>query len=226
MQVNSEDRADVRVGLRAFLRQDPDVIMVGEIRDNETAEIAITRVAHRSPGVLDHPHQRRRRRHHASRRHGDRAVPRGLVARRRARPAPRAPPVPRVPRAVPPDRGRAAQARHRSAGVLRRRACSIPPMRSKYTPPPKGMLYQARDGGCARCRKPGYTRPNRHLRAADDGRRRPPAGARRTPTRTRSSRRADRQGHGHAARRRRAQGPARASRRVEEVMLVTAEDKQ
>src|SRR5918912_4358216 len=27
--------------LRAFLRQDPDVIMVGEIRDKETAEIAI-----------------------------------------------------------------------------------------------------------------------------------------------------------------------------------------
>src|SRR5437660_11325398 len=28
-------------GLRSFLRQDPDVIMVGEIRDRETAEIAI-----------------------------------------------------------------------------------------------------------------------------------------------------------------------------------------
>jgi len=28
-------------GLRAFLRQDPDIIMVGEIRDTETAEIAI-----------------------------------------------------------------------------------------------------------------------------------------------------------------------------------------
>jgi general secretion pathway protein E len=28
-------------GLRSFLRQDPDVIMVGEIRDGETAEIAI-----------------------------------------------------------------------------------------------------------------------------------------------------------------------------------------
>jgi hypothetical protein len=27
--------------LRAFLRQDPDIIMVGEIRDIETAEIAI-----------------------------------------------------------------------------------------------------------------------------------------------------------------------------------------
>jgi type IV pilus assembly protein PilB len=28
-------------GLRAFLRQDPDIVMVGEIRDTETAEIAI-----------------------------------------------------------------------------------------------------------------------------------------------------------------------------------------
>jgi type IV pilus assembly protein PilB len=28
-------------GLRSFLRQDPDIIMVGEIRDNETADIAI-----------------------------------------------------------------------------------------------------------------------------------------------------------------------------------------
>jgi type II secretory ATPase GspE/PulE/Tfp pilus assembly ATPase PilB-like protein len=30
--------------LRAFLRQDPDIIMVGEIRDLETAEIAIQRL--------------------------------------------------------------------------------------------------------------------------------------------------------------------------------------
>ncbi len=29
------------MGLRAFLRQDPDIIMVGEIRDEETAEIAV-----------------------------------------------------------------------------------------------------------------------------------------------------------------------------------------
>ena len=29
------------IGLRAILRQDPNVIMVGEIRDFETAEIAI-----------------------------------------------------------------------------------------------------------------------------------------------------------------------------------------
>jgi type IV pilus assembly protein PilB len=42
-QVNVDDRAGLTfpVALRAFLRQDPDIIMVGEIRDLETAEIAI-----------------------------------------------------------------------------------------------------------------------------------------------------------------------------------------
>ena len=40
-QVNREKKYDFLAGLRAALRQDPDVIMVGEIRDNETAEIAI-----------------------------------------------------------------------------------------------------------------------------------------------------------------------------------------
>jgi type IV pilus assembly protein PilB len=42
-QVNVDDKAGLTfaVALRAFLRQDPDIIMVGEIRDLETAEIAI-----------------------------------------------------------------------------------------------------------------------------------------------------------------------------------------
>ena len=42
-QVNVNDRAGLNfsVALKAFLRQDPDVIMVGEIRDLETADIAI-----------------------------------------------------------------------------------------------------------------------------------------------------------------------------------------
>lgn len=39
--VNNKIGLDFAVALRAFLRQDPDVIMVGEIRDLETAEIAI-----------------------------------------------------------------------------------------------------------------------------------------------------------------------------------------
>ena len=42
-QVNIDDRQGLTfpVALKAFLRQDPDIIMVGEIRDLETAEIAI-----------------------------------------------------------------------------------------------------------------------------------------------------------------------------------------
>ena len=42
-QVNVDDRAGLTfpVALKAFLRQDPDIIMVGEIRDLETAEISI-----------------------------------------------------------------------------------------------------------------------------------------------------------------------------------------
>ena len=41
VQVNPKIDLTFATGLRAFLRQDPDVIMVGEIRDRETAEIAI-----------------------------------------------------------------------------------------------------------------------------------------------------------------------------------------
>jgi general secretion pathway protein E len=40
-QVNSKIDLTFANGLRSFLRHDPDVIMVGEIRDRETAEIAI-----------------------------------------------------------------------------------------------------------------------------------------------------------------------------------------
>jgi type IV pilus assembly protein PilB len=42
-QVNVNDKAGLNfsVALKAFLRQDPDVIMVGEIRDLDTADIAI-----------------------------------------------------------------------------------------------------------------------------------------------------------------------------------------
>ncbi|MFA6463901.1 MAG: GspE/PulE family protein [Candidatus Paceibacterota bacterium] len=40
-QVEVEKGYTFAAGLRSTLRQDPDVIMVGEIRDNETAEIAV-----------------------------------------------------------------------------------------------------------------------------------------------------------------------------------------
>jgi general secretion pathway protein E len=41
MSVNTKIDLDFAKGLRHILRQDPDVIMIGEIRDRETAEIAI-----------------------------------------------------------------------------------------------------------------------------------------------------------------------------------------
>lgn len=41
VQVNTKTGMTFAAALRAFLRQDPDIIMVGEIRDLETAEIAV-----------------------------------------------------------------------------------------------------------------------------------------------------------------------------------------
>ncbi|MBU1159753.1 GspE/PulE family protein, partial [Patescibacteria group bacterium] len=40
-QVNMKKNLNFTTGLRSIVRQDPDIIMVGEIRDNETADIAI-----------------------------------------------------------------------------------------------------------------------------------------------------------------------------------------
>ncbi|MGL5968977.1 MAG: GspE/PulE family protein [Kluyvera sp.] len=40
-QVNSRINLDFARGLRAILRQDPDVVMIGEIRDTETAKVAV-----------------------------------------------------------------------------------------------------------------------------------------------------------------------------------------
>ncbi len=41
IQVNSKVGVDFAAGLRAILRHDPDVVMIGEIRDKETAEVAV-----------------------------------------------------------------------------------------------------------------------------------------------------------------------------------------
>ncbi len=41
VQINEEVGLDFKTGLRSMLRQSPDVILVGEIRDMETAEIAV-----------------------------------------------------------------------------------------------------------------------------------------------------------------------------------------
>ena len=77
-------------GLRSVLRADPDVIMVGEIRDAETARIAIE-AALTGHMVLTHAaHQRCAGRHHPPAGDGDRVLPHLLGDRLRGRPAARA----------------------------------------------------------------------------------------------------------------------------------------
>ncbi len=51
VEINHKIGLDFATVLRAFLRQDPDIIMIGEIRDRETAEIAI-KAAHTGHLVL------------------------------------------------------------------------------------------------------------------------------------------------------------------------------
>ena len=75
--------------LRAFLRQDPDRILVGEIRDQDTAQIAI-QAALTGPGALNPAYQRCRRRSNALHRHGRTAFPAGCHTARRAGAASRA----------------------------------------------------------------------------------------------------------------------------------------
>lgn len=54
-QINNKSNLTFATILRAFLRQDPDVIMIGEIRDRETAQIAI-QAAHTGHLVLSTLH--------------------------------------------------------------------------------------------------------------------------------------------------------------------------
>ena len=86
--------------LRSFLRQDPDIIMVGEMRDLETAQISIqaSLTGHLVLSTL--AHERFARRGHASGRHGRGAVPDFLDADGRAGPAVGAHGLQELPHAV------------------------------------------------------------------------------------------------------------------------------
>ena len=90
VQVNPKAGLTFASGLRAMMRADPDVIMVGEIRDRETAQIAVeaaltghlvlsTLHTNDAPGAITRLD-----------RDGHRAVPRLERDRLRRRPAPRA----------------------------------------------------------------------------------------------------------------------------------------
>ena len=104
VQVQTENGVTFAKALRSILRQDPDVIMVGEIRDRETAEMAIQAALtghlvlstlHTNDSVVgDHP----------TGRHGRRTIQDRRGAGRRRRPAVGAKSVRRLPRALLPVR--------------------------------------------------------------------------------------------------------------------------
>ena len=181
--------------LRAFLRQDPDVIMVGEIRDKETAEIAIhaSLTGHLVLSTI-----------HTNDAAG--AVTRlvemeiepflvrssviGILAQRLvrvlcqhckvpyrptdyeldpARPRPRAP---RVASAAPAELAQV----HRARARLRVR---------RHDHGGRPMFYKA--GGCDQCMNKGFVGPARHLRAPGHRRRRRARSSSRAPTRRPSS---------------------------------------
>jgi general secretion pathway protein E len=64
-QVNTKVEMTFARGLRAILRQDPDVVMVGEIRDLETAQIAVQASLTGHLVLVDAAYEHRRRRAHA-----------------------------------------------------------------------------------------------------------------------------------------------------------------
>ena len=74
VQVHPKIDFTFAAAMRSFLRADPDVIMVGEMRDHETAAIGDRGLAHRPPGLLHPAHQLGPGDDHPPPRHGHRPV--------------------------------------------------------------------------------------------------------------------------------------------------------
>jgi general secretion pathway protein E len=153
--INSKIDLTFAAVLRNYLRQDPDVIMIGEIRDGETAGMAIQASL---TGHLVFSTVHTNDAAGAITRLVDMGiepflVASSLVACLAQRLVRRLCPECRVPYKPSDDELEKIKVDPAAfhAGTVR-----IPPLRSKYTPPPRGMLYQARDGGCPKCSKSGY----------------------------------------------------------------------
>ena len=104
VQLNRKAGMTFASGLRSILRQDPDVIMVGEIRDARNRQHRRPGGPHRAPGAEHPAHQRCRRRHDATDRHGCRTVSGGLRHAGILCPTAGAPGLHPMQGALPPDR--------------------------------------------------------------------------------------------------------------------------
>ena len=120
VQVKTEIGFDFARSLRSILRQDPDIIMVGEIRDAETAQIAV-RAALTGHLVLSTlAHQRRHLDPGAADQHRGGAVPGGDGGERGGGPAAGQEDLQALQGSVPAESGGGRALRARS----RRRRCS------------------------------------------------------------------------------------------------------
>jgi type II secretory ATPase GspE/PulE/Tfp pilus assembly ATPase PilB-like protein len=134
IQVSEKAGLTFARGLRSILRHDPDVILVGEIRDQETGADRGAGFAHWPFGFLDAPHQRRARSSYPSRGYGRRALSRRVIARSSARATSGACAVPAL---QTEDVSPAAQT-----------------LKIRLEMPPNVHIYRA--VGCRECRNTGY----------------------------------------------------------------------
>ena len=91
IQIHEQAGMTFATGLKSILRQDPDVILVGEVRDVETARIAVQSALDRAPRVLFGARDRRGVVALPPARHGHRALPHYVGDRGGRRSAPRTP---------------------------------------------------------------------------------------------------------------------------------------
>ena len=139
VQINPRAGLTFATALRSILRSDPDVVMVGEIRDVETAKISIEAALTGPLRPLDAAHERRPGRADAPERDGRRAVPDRRGGHRRPRAAPRAPALRALQGALHADQGGARRGAH--------------PRRA----PARQDVELFRRNGCVRCRQTGYS---------------------------------------------------------------------
>ena len=203
-QVNEKAKLTFASALRAILRQDPDVILVGEIRDQETAKIAMqaAQTGHLVLSTLhtdDAPSTVTRLMDM-----GIEPYVIALGADRRGRAA-----------------SRAAAVRRAAAGSTRRkpRRCA----RSTSTEADAAQFVFYRAVGCEECNHTGYRGRMAHLRSDARQRQGPPPDRRRRRGEDMVRDAAVERRHDHARRGRRSRRSRRASTTAEELLRVVTE---
>ena len=118
-QINPRAGVTFASGLRSILRQDPNVILVGEIRDQRDGGHRLPGGADRSPAAQHLTYQRRRVDDHASLRSRRSTLSRCVLAHRRRRAAACPPRVPGM--CCTAATGRRCRRAHREISLARRR---------------------------------------------------------------------------------------------------------